>query len=599
MSSTTSFQPSTEKDLHVFLAEVAGPPIREALSGASGMQRQRLTSLPNPVMERLCEDLQGDPRWAARMLSDGSPAAPWKASATKIIELRNTLETPLLVFIPSGLRTPAEDSLDIATFSELALPDLSRNLVEKLMGQFSDGVRAGVKQAIEYLRLEKVIRNADEETEYLLTVLKNGADATAAGRALYVFRLIPDDVLLTHPNLVRRLSLNLRASEELANIQRPLRERIGRLPVRPVTVQKDLFAYLRLRHTDALRSWAAEIACVPAYAHLNLAKWDFDDGGEQKLRLALEPLDLPLQTPDAVGGAAQMAVLDLSGKLGLKVSARSYPKAAEMTAWKSFRVQLLSVGEEGPTVAWESNSFQKPGGRNQKFSRTIKTSELAGLDEGTYFLKIEAYDQNGALLTDRRPVDPDKPEGRAENESDFFLVTAGVEPDEVEAPSPRLTRVPSLLDAYFTVAGRAAPAKPPEEAPPHEQMTGTWSQPVAASLRGDVYFELEGPAWQGFAVAVPRVFRRLELASLTNPGQLGPLRLDCIEARDAADLQVERRDAASFPDWPEAEEFLAARNAAFAALHGQHLVRAGKPEEQSVRAGIVETGDLLALVGLA
>ena len=77
-------------------------------------------------------------------------------------------------------------------------------------------------------------------------------------------------------------------------------------------------------------------------------------------------------------------------------------------------------------MAWESNSYPKPGGRNQKFTRTIKTAELGNLDEGTYFLKVDAYDQNGALMTQRRPVDPDAPDGRAENESDYFFVTSGV-----------------------------------------------------------------------------------------------------------------------------------------------------------------------------
>src|SRR5262249_35177236 len=148
--------------------------------------------------------LQGDPRWRARMLVDGSPhTSPWKATATKIIELRNTVEVPLLVFIPGGLRTAAEDSLDVATFSELSLTQLTRDLADRLLEQLPDEVRAGVKQVIDFLRLQKAVRNSDEEVEYLLTVRKNGATALAAGRALYVFRLIPDDKLLGQPNPVR------------------------------------------------------------------------------------------------------------------------------------------------------------------------------------------------------------------------------------------------------------------------------------------------------------------------------------------------------------------------------------------------------------
>ena len=127
----------------------------------------------------------------------------------------------------------------------------------------------------------------------------------------------------------------MQASAELTNIQRPLRERIGRLPVRANTIQNELFGFLRLRHTDTPRTWASEIACDLRYQRLALENWELDDGDEQSLRLILEPLDLPKQTPDKVSGAAQMAVLDLGGRQGLKVSLRSLPKPAEVPGWKT------------------------------------------------------------------------------------------------------------------------------------------------------------------------------------------------------------------------------------------------------------------------
>ena len=127
------------------------------------------------------------------MLCGGTPDRPWKATATKLIELRNTLEEPLLVFVPSGLRTAAEDSLDIATFTELSLAGLSRDLVESLVAELDQGLQLHVRDVFEYLRLERISRHVDQEVEYLLTVVKNGKTPRAAGRALFVFGLIPDD----------------------------------------------------------------------------------------------------------------------------------------------------------------------------------------------------------------------------------------------------------------------------------------------------------------------------------------------------------------------------------------------------------------------
>ena len=101
------------------------------------------------------------------------------------------------------------------------------------------------------------------------------------------------------------------------------------------------------------------------------------DTVDQELRLILDPLGLPMQAPDLVSGAAQMPVLDLQGRQGLKVSVRSVPPPAQVAAWKSFRFQILSLGEGGESVAWESNNYPKPTGRNRVFSRTIKLADLA------------------------------------------------------------------------------------------------------------------------------------------------------------------------------------------------------------------------------
>ena len=92
-----------------------------------------MVALPQPVMEGVCRVLHGDDRWVARVLATASGDYPWRATATKLIELRNVLEKPLLVFIPPGLRTAAEDSLDIATFTELSLAALAQDLVAALL----------------------------------------------------------------------------------------------------------------------------------------------------------------------------------------------------------------------------------------------------------------------------------------------------------------------------------------------------------------------------------------------------------------------------------------------------------------------------------
>src|ERR1700729_1439497 len=109
--SLTVIQPAGEAELYSLLVEQMQPRLLRALQAAGHGQRLRVTTLPESVMKGLCERLQGDARWIARVLAPSNDGAPWQATATKVIELRNMLEEPLLVFIPPGLRTAAEDSL--------------------------------------------------------------------------------------------------------------------------------------------------------------------------------------------------------------------------------------------------------------------------------------------------------------------------------------------------------------------------------------------------------------------------------------------------------------------------------------------------------
>src|SRR3954447_20237784 len=89
-----------QDDLYALLIERMRPKLVRALEEAGPGQRLRVTTLPEPVMDGVCESLQNDERWKARVLAASSDGCAWKATAFKIIELRNVLEKPLLVFIP-------------------------------------------------------------------------------------------------------------------------------------------------------------------------------------------------------------------------------------------------------------------------------------------------------------------------------------------------------------------------------------------------------------------------------------------------------------------------------------------------------------------
>ena len=90
-------------------------------------------------------------------------------------------------------------------------------------------------------------------------------------------------------------------------------------------------------------------------------------------------------------------------------------------------------------------------------------------------------------------MEPEHPQGRSENESDYFLLTRGS--TEIEPPQPRVIHVPSLIDAYAAISARNIGSKSAEDPPDLRTATGCWNQSVQSSVRGDVYFELRGEPW--------------------------------------------------------------------------------------------------------
>lgn len=584
---------STTEYLYGFLRDASLPIIRTALDTSEAGQRIRITTLPGPVMGELCEALQQEERWVARVLVSSGPTKTWEATATKLIELRNTLEKPLLVFIPPGLRTAAEDSLDIATFRELSLSSsVTSDLAVSLTSRFPAQISQVVSQVIALVRRERWAKNEDEIVTYLLTVLLNGSTAESVGGALFVFGLIPHFGLSAQSNLPYWLSRNHKMQQILSDLRQPVQARISRLPLQANTIQPGLFGFLRDRIAQNTRVWTAEIA--QHEQQFALDNWPFiETADDTQLRIKLEPLSLPMQSGDEVGGTTPLPVLNLDGKEGLKISFRVVPAPAEVPAWKTYRVQIVLVDGEQPTVAWESNGFKKPASR-QKATRTLRIADLQSLEEGTYFIRVDGYDEDGAVLTQPRRLDPSNEGSRSENESEYFLVVR--EGAEVVMPPPRAIDLPSFTNCWSEANVRAGATDSDEEAiATRDSLTGSWAESTGANVKGDVHFKLEGEGLEGYTIVVPAFLRTLELVSLSNPDQCGRFSLNLANVRSSADIEVKRAVGEPPTTGPELEGFLDARRRLFELILNQHRVRLGDRAQDLTCRSIVETTDLLSL----
>lgn len=584
--------PTVPDDQYDALSKQLAPKLRDVLEAAGPGHRLRVTTLPEPVMKRLGVALE-DPRWLVRVLNE-QPSQPYEATAATIIRLRDHAAAPVLVFFPPGPRTASEDSLDIATFTELSLATMAHSLSEVLVERLDEPLRGDVREALKHLAEVRQIRHPDEQVDYLLTVLKNGGTREAAGGAIYLFGLVPDFELFKRgsPSILNWISRNRQKCDKLSDVNQPLQKRLRALGLKSDTLQQPLFHFFRLRHTEEPRVWGQVVACDPANRHLSFDRWEFADAeNDGELRIILDPLNLPRQQADDVSGADRMPVLNVTGRDPLKVAFRSVPNPSQTPAWKNWRVQILAIGEGGATVAWESNGYPKPaGGKLAKVRRSIKTKDLEGLDEGTYFLRVDAYDGAGALLTTPRRIDPKDETSRAENESEPFLVVR----DEVviDDPDVRATFVTSLLAAWLRGALKALDGKTREPVPHRSALTGSWNQPVSASVKGDVRFDLETDGFHGFAVVVPGLLRKVEVAFLNSPRALGVYAMDLDQARTPGHVELVRKEQANFDGMSCIEAFLTAREEVFQRIRDQHLPPGAMPEERAARLGIVEVVDL-------
>ena len=93
----------------------------------------KITGLALPELTTLIGDIRKvNSNLLVYILSDDLKGSDY-ISATKLIELRNSASQPLLMLIPAGSRTSAEDSYGDATFRNLNVADLQQSFFEKLV----------------------------------------------------------------------------------------------------------------------------------------------------------------------------------------------------------------------------------------------------------------------------------------------------------------------------------------------------------------------------------------------------------------------------------------------------------------------------------
>ena len=363
----------------------------ENLKSAAAGHCMKITGLGVPELEYLYDLLKDRYNHLnIYIISEEENTKDRYISATKLIELRNKQDKPLLILIPSNSRTAAEDSYGNATFKEISLDGIERELAHSLINKVPDEISdIVINDIINYLA------PSDKEIiDYLIALEEAGYSEEAAGNQLHILSLIPDEILLKKKEKIRsRLNFNRENVEMLSAFNKPLYDRISDLKLENNSIQKDIVDFLKTEG-DAKSSNEICQAIHWEYQNLNFSQWPIPDLDFSHIKLIVDEIksnDLKVEEGTNVLYAEQQKIAKL------RVRFHTSPKPKDIKDLKSFKIVLMAVnGSSGEEIT----VLRKIKNSNSNKSYRDATIELNPniIEEGSYFIKVLAEDEHGNML---------------------------------------------------------------------------------------------------------------------------------------------------------------------------------------------------------
>ncbi|MBL7968429.1 MAG: ATP-binding protein [Prolixibacteraceae bacterium] len=312
-------------------------------------------------------------------------------SANKLIEFRNDDSLPLLILIPSNSRTSTEDSYGNATFKNLFIEHLDNKLFENLKAEIPTNARATIMEIFDYLRIQGL--RTIQYLQYLLYVKSLHWSDAAIGNGLAYLTMIPDEkITKEYAHIRQRLLYNLKCVDILGDFAHPVPDRIRELPLTPNSLQKEITAFLRTENSLKNKSEICQ-AILQSYPDLNFGNWKVPDFETiHNLHVFVDRItskDMRVSEGDLTLTIPR----EKSSKLKIRISTKPSPK--DFKDLKNFRIVLMAIDGWYPVTDVKKTKITE-NARNYR-EVTMDFSE-AMFEEGSYFLRVFAEDENGGIL---------------------------------------------------------------------------------------------------------------------------------------------------------------------------------------------------------
>jgi len=454
---SNAFTKLSQDKLNAAVADLLCPRIETILGDRGPGHCMRVTDLDDDVMESACKELR-------RTRPDGNifilgshdqEGMPFRVTSTKLVELRNPdangeLRQPLLVFIPTSLRTSAEDSFGVATFEELTFTGIYEDLIDSLIDRLPATLVGHVRDLFGILSEEEWLFADDvSRVRYLLTALENGIDGETLGASLYELTLIPDFKLFADTGMVNsKIRRNLGSVRNLMTSHKSVRGRIADLGLSDKTLEARLSTYFEKYDIQEPEAWTPPIAIDKSWWSISFDKWAFQEElSLDKILLEVLETDLPVvqedETDDQLSGLIGQQVLVPNDRRKMNIVFEVNPHPGKVSGLDHFTVQIVSqndgpVGKSKKVKAWTPN-------RLQCTTNLAKLNKIE-FEEGWHFIRILPWTADG----DPIPLESDSGSESAKRsyESEPFYVLPGGNIEE-EPPQRAIPIEQSLEHARF------------------------------------------------------------------------------------------------------------------------------------------------------
>lgn len=439
-----------------FTATVAGllcPRIVDILSNRGPGHCMRVNDLDDEIMESVCKELRRTCQHANIVILGGydQEQLPFRVTSTKLVELRNAdadgkTHPPLLVFIPSSLRTSAEDSFGIATFEELTFINIYKDLINFLIDRLPTTLIGSIRDLFSILNEEKWTFADDvARVRYLLTALENGVDGETLGASLYELTLIPDFKLFADQGLVNgKIRRNLKSVRSLLTSHKSIRGRIGELGLSDNPLASRLVTFFEKYDVQEPETWTQSIATDKSWWNISFDKWTFQEElSQDKISITVLETDLPVinenNTDDNLSGLIGQQVLVPNERRKMTVVFEVNPHPNKINGLDHFSVQIISqnhgsVGKSKQVKVWKPLRLQC----------TTNLSKLNRIEfeEGWHFIRVLPWTVDGEPI----PMVSDsgsETAKRAYESEPFYVLPAG---NIEEEPPQRAIPIESSLE---------------------------------------------------------------------------------------------------------------------------------------------------------